>query len=81
VLWAGAQAACRGRGAEVFPEARKLGQQLQQAEKRGFRLAAFAGPDERAQGLWKLKDLSNREEQLVPEAELPAVALARLGRA
>lgn len=70
-----------GVGAEVFPEARKLGQQLQQAEKRGFRLAAFAGPDEREKGLWKLKDLSNREEQLVPEAELPAVALARLGRA
>ena len=70
-----------GVGAEVFPEARKLGQQLQQAEKRGFRLAAFAGPDERAQGLWKLKDLANREEQLVSEAKLPAVALARLGRA
>jgi histidyl-tRNA synthetase len=70
-----------GVGAEVFPEARKLGQQLQHAEKRGFRLAAFAGPDEREKGLWKLKDLSNREEQLVPEAELAAVALAKLGRA
>ena len=70
-----------GVGAEVFPEARKLGQQLQHAEKRGFRLAAFAGPDEREKGFWKLKDLSNREEQLVPETELAAVALAKLGRA
>ena len=70
-----------GVGAEVFPEARKLGQQLQHAEKRGFCLAAFAGPDEREKGFWKLKDLSNREEQLVPETELAAVALAKLGRA
>ena len=70
-----------GVGAEVFPEARKLGQQLQHAEKLGFRLAAFAGPDEREKGFWKLKDLSNREEQLVPETELAAVALAKLGRA
>ena len=44
-----------GVGAEVFPEAKKVGQQLQYAERRGFRLALIAGPDEFAQGTWKIK--------------------------
>ena len=47
-----------GIGVEVFPEAKKIGQQLQYAEKRGFRVALIAGPDEFAQGVWKIKDLA-----------------------
>jgi histidyl-tRNA synthetase len=59
-----------GIGVEVYPEAKKIGAQLQFAEKRGFRLALIAGPDEFAQGVWKIKDLTLREEKTVPEAEL-----------
>jgi histidyl-tRNA synthetase len=61
-----------GIGVEVYPEARKIGQQLQYAEKRGFRLALIAGGDEFARGTWKVKDLGRREEITVPTAELVA---------
>jgi histidyl-tRNA synthetase len=57
-----------GIGVEVFPEAKKIGQQLQYAEKRGFKIALIAGPDEVAQGVWKIKDLARREEQTAPVA-------------
>jgi histidyl-tRNA synthetase len=57
-----------GIGVEVYPEAKKVGQQLQYAERRGFRVALIAGPDEFAQGVWKIKDLSRREEVAVAAA-------------
>ena len=66
-----------GIGVEVYPEAKKLGQQFQYAEKRGFRAALIAGPDEIAQGMWKVKDLAKREETAWPAAEV-AGALRRL---
>ncbi len=59
-----------GVNVEVYPDAKKVGQQLGYAEKRGFRLAVIAGPEEFAQGVWKLKDLAKREEMVVTEAEL-----------
>ena len=59
-----------GIGVEVYPEAKKVGQQLQYAEKRGFRAALIAGPDEFAQGTWKIKILDTREERAVPTEEL-----------
>jgi histidyl-tRNA synthetase len=61
-----------GIGVEVFPEAKKVGAQLQFAEKRGFRLALIAGPDEFSQGVWKIKDLARREEKTVAEGEVLA---------
>jgi histidyl-tRNA synthetase len=61
-----------GIGTEVFPEAKKLGQQFQYAERRGFRVALIAGSDEFAKGVWKVKDLAKREEQTVSETDLPA---------
>ncbi len=54
-----------GVGVEVYPEAKKVGQQLQYGERRGFRVALIAGPDEFAQGVWKIKDLARREETAV----------------
>jgi histidyl-tRNA synthetase len=57
-------------GVEVFPEPRRVGQQLQYAERRGFQVALIAGPDEFAQGLWKIKDLTRRQEVTAAEAEL-----------
>jgi histidyl-tRNA synthetase len=61
-----------GIGVEVYPEAKKMGPQLQYAEKRGFRFALIAGPDEFAQGVWKLKELATRQERTIPTSELAA---------
>lgn len=59
-----------GIGTEVFPDAKKIGQQLQYAEKRGFRIALIAGGDEFAKGVWKVKHLASRTETTVAESEL-----------
>jgi histidyl-tRNA synthetase len=59
-----------GLGVEVYPEAKKLAVQFKYAESRGFRLALIAGPDEVAQGVWKVKDLVSRVETTVTEAGL-----------
>jgi histidyl-tRNA synthetase len=59
-----------GIATEVFPEAKKIGQQLQYAERRGFGIALIAGPDEFAAGVCKLKVLATREERALPAAEL-----------
>lgn len=50
-----------GIGVEVFPEAKKVGQQLGYADKRGFSYALIAGPDEIAKGIWQVKDLKNKQ--------------------
>ncbi|MCI0637844.1 MAG: histidine--tRNA ligase [Gemmataceae bacterium] len=59
-----------GVGVEVYPEAKKIGAQLQYAEKRGHRFALIAGPDEFAQGVWKIKDLAKREEKTVMDSQV-----------
>ncbi|VTT97857.1 histidyl-trna synthetase : Histidine--tRNA ligase OS=Planctomyces limnophilus (strain ATCC 43296 / DSM 3776 / IFAM 1008 / 290) GN=hisS PE=3 SV=1: tRNA-synt_His: HGTP_anticodon [Gemmataceae bacterium] len=67
-----------GVSIEVYPEAKKVGQQFAYAEKRGFKLAVTAGPAEFEQGVWKVKDLAKREEATVPEAEVVAKVKAVL---
>ena len=63
-----------GIGAEVFPDAKKLGQQFQYAEKRGHKIALIAGPDDFAKGTWNVKDLAKREERKsVPDADIVAL--------
>jgi histidyl-tRNA synthetase len=69
-----------GIGVEVYPEAKKVGAQLQYAEKRGFTLALIAGPDEFAQGVWKIKDLARREETTVADSTVLAALDAMLCR-
>ena len=64
------QLRAEGIGVEVYPEAKKVGQQFKYAEQRGFRVALIAGPDEFAQGVWKVKDLERREETTVTAAEV-----------
>jgi len=61
-----------GIGAEVFPEAKKLGQQLQYADAKGFPLGLIAGPDELSRQECKLKVLATREEKTVPLAGIVA---------
>jgi histidyl-tRNA synthetase len=61
-------------GVEVFPEAKKVGQQLQYADRRGFRVALIAGPDEFAQGVWNVKDLRTQtQREKVPTADVAGV--------
>jgi histidyl-tRNA synthetase len=59
-----------GIGAEVFCDAKKIGQQLQYAERRGFRVALIGGSDEIAKGIWKVKDLRRRQEAVYPEKDV-----------
>jgi len=61
-----------GWGAVVFPDAKKIGAQLQYAERHDFRVALIAGPDEFAKGTWKIKDLRRRLETVVAESEVAA---------
>jgi histidyl-tRNA synthetase len=55
-----------GIGVEVFPEAKKLGQQLKYADRRGFRVALIAGENEFNSGVCQLKDLQREIQQEVP---------------
>jgi len=59
-----------GIGAEVYPDLKKVGAQLQQAERRGALVAVLAGPAELAGGVVKVKDLAARTEATVPRAGL-----------
>ncbi|MCH8043956.1 MAG: histidine--tRNA ligase [Planctomycetes bacterium] len=54
-----------GIAVEVFPEPKKLGQQLKYADKKGFRIALVAGEDELAGGRCQVKDLTSGERHEV----------------
>jgi histidyl-tRNA synthetase len=62
--------AARLRGAgfrvELYPEPKKLGQQLKYADRRGFRVALVAGENEFAAGTIQLKNLATAESQTMP---------------
>ena len=59
-----------GIGTEVFPDAKKLGKQLQYADRKGFRIALIAGSDEFAKGVWQIKSLAEGTTATVAESEL-----------
>lgn len=60
-----------GIGAELFPEPKKIGQQLQYADRRGFRIALIAGERELAAGTCQVKDLASKTSAEVLLAEIP----------
>ncbi len=68
-----------GRSVEVYPEARKIGQQLAYAEKRGHRCAVIAGSEEFARNVWKIKDLASRQETVVADDSVIAALHTILG--
>jgi histidyl-tRNA synthetase len=71
-----------GIGVEVFPDPKKLGQQLQYADRRGFRVAIIAGEREFAAGNCQVKDLANAtatEASLTAPGELVAAVRKILG--
>lgn len=47
-----------GVSVELYPEAKKLGQQLKYADQRGYRIAVIAGKDELDRGTCQVKNLS-----------------------
>ena len=51
---------------ELFPDPKKLGQQLKYADRRGFRVAVIAGGNEFAAGLCQVKDLRPARQRDVP---------------
>ena len=66
-----------GIGVEVFPEPKKLGQQLKYADRRGFRVALIAGGNEFQAGVCQVKDLQTGTKQDVPlEADAASVIAA-----
>jgi histidyl-tRNA synthetase len=65
-----------GIGVEVFPEPKKLGQQLKYADRRGFRVALIAGQNEFDAGKCQVKDLRSGGQQDVPLEENAASVIA-----
>ena len=72
-----------GIGVEIFPEPKKLGQQLKYADQRGFRVALIAGENEFAAGKCQVKNLQTATSEEVPleanAASLIAVVQKILG--
>ena len=58
-----------GLGIEFYPEAKKLGKQLQYADKRGFRAAIIIGGNEFENGECQIKDLATGNSENVPLQE------------
>ena len=66
-----------GIGVEVFPDPKKLGQQLKYADRRGFRVALIAGGNEFQAGVCQVKDLQTGAKQDVPlEANAASIVAA-----
>ncbi len=59
-----------GIGVELYPEPKKLGQQLKYADKRGFRFAIILGEDEFAKGICQLKNLKDGTSTEQPLGDL-----------
>jgi histidyl-tRNA synthetase len=75
-----AQLRAAGIGVEVYPEAKKLGKQLQYADKQGFRAALIMGENEFAAGQCQVKNLATQQSVSIPydAREFPPDASALL---
>ena len=67
-----------GIGVEFYPEPKKLGKQLQYANRRGFRVALIIGEDEFTAGQCQVKDLASGESQTVLLADKGAAVVAQI---
>ena len=67
-----------GLGVEFFPEPKKLGKQLQFADRRGFRVAVILGEDEFAAGQCQVKDLASGGSTTVSTADHAALLIAEI---
>jgi histidyl-tRNA synthetase len=67
-----AQLRASGLCVELYPEPKRLGQQLKYADQRGFRLAIIAGENELSEGVCQIKDLQSGDSEthsLQPDAQ------------
>ncbi len=67
-----------GIGVEVFPDPKKLGQQLKYADRRGFRIALIAGDNEFDAGTCRIKDLQTGDQDDVPLDEDARSVIAKV---
>jgi histidyl-tRNA synthetase len=76
-----AQLRAAGLGIEVYPEPKKLGKQLQYADRQGFRAAIIIGEAEFTAGQCQVKDLESGDSATVPyDGSDPAAVIAELRR-
>jgi histidyl-tRNA synthetase len=75
-----AQLRTAGFGVEVFSEAKKLGQQLKYADRRGFLVALVAGENEFTAGNIQIKNLATTTSETVPLTPGAAELIAALQR-
>jgi len=68
----------QGLSVEVYPEAKKLGQQLKYADRRGFRVAIIAGEQEFNDKTCQLKDLHSGDSQTISIGEGPDTLLEKI---
>jgi histidyl-tRNA synthetase len=73
-----AQLRAAGFGVEVYPESKKLGQQLKYADRRGFRVAIVAGENEFAAGNVQVKNLATTTSETIPLTSNAAELIARI---
>jgi histidyl-tRNA synthetase len=69
-----------GIGVELFPDPKKLGQQLKYADRRGFRVAVIAGGDEFAAGRCQIKNLAAGSQEDVALDEGARSVIEAIGR-
>ena len=69
-----------GWSAEVYPEAKKLGQQLKYADQRGFRIALIAGSQELDSGEVQIKNLATKVSTTVAWRDSPETFAASLAK-
>ncbi|MFI4875801.1 MAG: histidine--tRNA ligase [Blastopirellula sp. JB062] len=73
-----AQMRAAGIGVEIYPEPKKLGQQLKYADRRGFKAAIIAGDRELAAGVCQIKDLIAGKSYEEPLADDATTVIARI---
>jgi len=69
-----------GWSAEVYPEAKKLGQQLKYADQRGFRIALVGGSQELDAGEIQIKNLATKVSTTVAWRDTPETFVASLAK-
>ena len=75
-----AQLRAAGFGVELYPEAKKLGQQLKYADRRGFRVAIIMGENELAENACQVKLLSTGGTTTASLADSAKALVAELRR-
>lgn len=63
---------------KVFLEDKKIGRQIEYANKKGFRLVLFKGPDEDLNCTIKIKNMDTGDQQIIADTDLVGTVSALL---